>query len=65
MQRLLPLILHGLTIFYVMYCQCTRMGPLEYIEPVADDFAWAHYLSYGVLPIYWDGPITIRKDCCQ
>ena len=65
MQRLLPVISHGPTIFYMVYYRCTRMGPLENIEPAADDFIWAHYFSYGVPQMYWDGPINIRKGCCR
>ena len=54
MQRLLPVISHGPTIFYAVYCRCTRMGPLENIEAAADDFAWAHYFLHGALPMHPD-----------
>ena len=45
------MISHGPTIFYMVRRRCTLMGPLENIEPTADDFAWAHYFSYGVPPM--------------
>jgi hypothetical protein len=65
MQRLLLMILHGPINFYTVHCQCTEMGPLEYVESAADDFAWAHYFSYGVPPMYWNGPIGTCRGCCQ
>jgi hypothetical protein len=42
------------------------MGPLEYVESSANDFAWAHYFSYDVPPMYWDGPTIfymVQRRC--
>jgi hypothetical protein len=64
MQRLLPIILHGPTIFYMVHCRCIRMGPLEYVESSANDFAWAHYFLHGALPMHSDGPIRICRIFC-
>ena len=63
-QRLLPIISHGPTIFYMVHSQCTKMGPLENIEAAADDFAWAHYFLHGAPPMHPDGPIGEYRARC-
>jgi hypothetical protein len=38
MQKLLLMVLHGPIIFYMVHCQCTRMGLLAFVLAAADGF---------------------------
>ena len=53
------MISHGPTIFYMVRRRYVRMGPLEYVEPAPDDFAWAHYFSHSARPMRPDGPVGL------